>query len=230
MTRAWQVVDRVDGPDGRLELRRRGDRDFLIALDGRVLMNAAASRSEEALGRVAAESTAGSESPRLLIGGLGMGFTLRAALDALPNDARVLVAEIEPAVVRWCEGPLAPLTNTALADPRVEVAITDVAEPIRASRGRFHALALDLYAGVRPPKPGVPDPHYGDEALGALRRALRADGAFARWCEQADPAFERRLARAGFSFECRRAGRGGRRHCVYLARPKPRGARGPGLG
>jgi spermidine synthase len=158
-----------------------------------------------------------------------MGFTLRAALDALPNDARVLVAEIEPAVVRWCEGPLAPLTNAALTDPRVEVAITDVAEPIRASQGRFHALALDLYEGVRLPKPGAPDSHYGDEALRALRRALCAGGAFARWCEQADPAFERRLARAGFSFECRRAGRGGRRHCVYLARLKPRGARGPEL-
>jgi spermidine synthase len=219
MTRAWELVDRIEGRDGSLELRRRGDRDFLIAIDGRVLMNAMASRSEEALGRTAA-TAAGSEAPELLIGGLGMGFTLRAALDVLPHDARILVAEIEPAVVRWCEGPLAALTQSALADPRVEVVIADVAEPIRNSQGRFHAIALDLYEGVRLPKPGVPDPHYGDEALCAVRRALRPNGSFARWCEQSDPAFERRLARAGFDFERRRAGRGGRRHCVYLARPK----------
>jgi len=192
-----------------------------------VLMNASASRSEEELGRAAAASTIDFQSPQLLIGGLGMGFTLRAALDVLPNDARVLVAEIEPAVVRWCEGPLAQLTDNAVADARVEVVIADVAEPIRDSPGRFHAIALDLYEGVRPPKPGEPDPHYGDDALRGLRRALRADGVFARWCEQADPAFERRLARASFDVECRRAGRGGRRHCIYLARPKARDGRGP---
>lgn len=221
MTRAWQRVDRVEGPDGCLELRRRGDCDYLIALDGRVLMHSMASRSEETLGRAVAESIAGCTAPQLLIGGLGMGFTLRAALDVLPHDARILVAEIEPAVVRWCEGPLAVLNHTALADPRVEVEIADVAEPIRNSDGRFHAIALDLYEGVRLPKPGVPDPHYGDTALRVLRRALRPNGTFARWCEQADPAFERRLARSGFGFERRRAGRGGRRHCVYLARPKP---------
>jgi len=221
VTRAWEVVDRVDGPDGCLELRRRGDRDFLIALDGRVLMNAMASRSEEELGRATAASTAGSEAPQLLIGGLGMGFTLRAALDVLPRDARVLVAEIEPAVIRWCEGPLAALSQAALADPRVEVALTDVVEPICNSQGRFHAVALDLYEGVRLPKPGATDPYYGVPALRALRRALRPDGTFGRWCEQPDLAFERRLARAGFDFERSRAGRGGRKHCVYLARAKP---------
>jgi spermidine synthase len=223
VTRAWELVDRVIGPDGCLELRRRADRDYLITLDGRVLMNATASRSEEALGRAAAESTAGSESPQLLMGGLGMGFTLRAALDVLPNDARVVVAEIEPAVVRWCEGPLAALNRSALADPRVEVAVTDVADLIGESDGRFHAIALDLYEGVRLPKPGATDPHYGDDALRALRRALRADGVFARWCEQSDPAFERRLARAGFGFERLKVGRGGRRHSVYVARSRAQG-------
>ncbi len=227
VTRAWQVVERIDGPDGCLELRRRGDRDFLIALDRRVLMNAMASRSEKALGRAAAESTAGSKSPQVLIGGLGMGFTLRAALDVLPNDARVFVAEIEPAVVRWCEGPLAALTQAAVADPRVEVAITDVAETIRHSDGRFDVIALDLYEGVRLPKRGTQDPYYGDEALRVMCRALRVGGSFARWCEQADSRFERRLARAGFEFERRSAGRGGRKHAVYLARLKSRRERQP---
>jgi spermidine synthase len=218
VTGAWKVVDRVDGPAGCLELRCRADRDYLITLDGRVLMNGTASRSEQALGRAAAESTAGSESPQLLVGGLGMGFTLRAALDALPSDARVVVAEIDPAVVRWCEGPLAELNRSVLDDPRVEVTIADVAKPIGDSDGRFHAIALDLYEGVRLPKPGAPDPYYGDDALRALRRALRVGGVFARWCEQSDPAFERRLARAGFAFERANVGRGGRRHSVYVAR------------
>jgi len=222
VTRAWEVVDRVDGPDGCLELRRRGDRDFLIALDGRVLMNAMASRSEEALGRAAAESVAGSSAPQLLIGGLGMGFTLRAALDVLPPEARVLVVEIEPAVLRWCQGPLARLTNAALADPRVEITVADVADTIRTSQDRFDAVALDLYEGVRLPKRGAPDPFFGNAALRALRRALRVGGVFARWCEQADEPFERRLARGGFDFERRRVGRGGRRHCVYLVRPLAR--------
>jgi len=226
VTRAWAVVERVDGPDGCLELRRRGERDYLIALDGRVLMNAAASRSEQELGRIAAEAIAGETAPRMLIAGLGMGFTLRAALDALPSDAQVEVAEVEPAVVAWCRGPIADLNGRALADPRVELQVVDVAERIRASEAAFDAVALDLYEGVRLPGPGEPDPHYGPQALRSLRRSLREGGVFARWCEQPDPAFERRLTRAGFAFERRRAGgRGGRRHCVYLARSNSREAR-----
>src|SRR4051812_2756189 len=124
MTRAWQTIASVATPEGALELRRRGDDDFLIVVAGRVLMTSAARRSEEELARLAC-ARLGAPAPRVLVGGLGMGFTLRDALDVLPAGARVLVAELNADVVEWCRGPLAAITNDALADARVTVAIDD---------------------------------------------------------------------------------------------------------
>ena len=156
MTRPWQVLERVTTPAGLLELRQRGERDFLLVLAGRVLMNSVAHRSEVALAQLAAAAIAERDPPRLLIGGLGMGYTLRAALDALPSTARVTVAELEPAVVRWCRGPLAGLTDRAVDDPRVTLEVADVAEVIAAASrrtrqgsARFDAVALDLLEGPR---------------------------------------------------------------------------------
>lgn len=213
------MIDSLQTPDGVLELRQRGPGDFHLCLDGRILMNSRASRSEEALGRWVAEAVAREPAPRLLIAGLGMGLTLRAALDALPSDAAVLVAEIEARVVTWCEGPLREICGDALADPRVCLEAGDVAEVIRGAAARFDAIALDLYEGVRI-APGDPDadPFYGRAALERAHRALRPRGVLARWCEQPDPGFEERLRRAGFAVEQRRAGRGGRRHTIYCAR------------
>ncbi len=119
MTRPWKTLDSVDTEEGRLELRQRGSREFLITLAGRVLMNSATSRSEVALAQVACAEIAGRSAPRLLIGGLGMGCTLRAALDAMPAEARLLVVELNEAVLRWCRGPLAALTDRAAEDERV---------------------------------------------------------------------------------------------------------------
>ena len=219
MTRPWNVIDSLPTDAGVIELRQRGPRDFHLCLGGRILMNSRASRSEEALGRWVAEATSAALQPCLLIAGLGMGLTLRAALDALPDDASVLVAEIEPRVVDWCEGPLREICSDALSDPRVCVEISDVTDVIRNSEARFDGIALDLYEGVRT-LPGDPadDPYYGSAALGRARRALRKRGVFARWCEQPDPGFEQRLATTGFTVEQRRAGRGGRRHALYCAR------------
>lgn len=213
------MIDTWRTGDGNFELRERGPGDFHLCLDGRILMNSRASRSEEALGRWVAESVSEQPAPSLLIAGLGMGLTLRAALEGLPDGARVLVGEIEPRVVAWCRGPLRDLCGDALTDARVSLEERDVAEIIRDSRDRFDAIALDLYEGVRI-LPGDPaeDPFYGDVALERAHRALRARGFFARWCEQEDPGFEKRLARSGFRLERRRAGRGGRRHTVYRAR------------
>src|SRR5438552_626020 len=134
MTRPWQIIASVPTREGALELRRRGDEagpaDFLIVIAGRVLMTSAARRSEEELAERACKSLPHARAPRVLIGGLGMGFTLRAALDALPAGARVTVAELHADVVAWCRGPLAPATNDALADPRVSVTVGDVARTI----------------------------------------------------------------------------------------------------
>jgi len=221
VTRAWQTLDALHTEAGQLELRRRGADEFLILLEGRVLMNSAASRSEVALARIACAEIAGRAAPRVLIGGLGMGCTLRAALDALPAAACVVVAELHAAVLRWCQGPLAGLTQHAVDDPRVELRTGDVASAIREAAApgaiRLDAVLLDLYEGPHPASQPRDHPHYGAAALARTRAALRPDGILAIWSEDPDPAFERDLGRAGFAVRRERPGRGGRRHVVYVA-------------
>jgi spermidine synthase len=223
VARAWETLETVDTAAGALSLRRRGERDFLIALDARVLMTSAAHRSEDRLGEAACAGLDRLAAPRVLIGGLGMGYTLRAALDALPAGARVVVAELEPTVVRWCRSWLAPLTRAAASDPRVELRVADVAHVIEAAAGQgaFHAIALDLFEGPRGDGAETRHPIYGDGALAAAARALLPGGALAVWSEAEAPGFERRLSAAGFSVERVRAGRGGRRHVVYVASLRP---------
>jgi spermidine synthase len=146
-----------------------------------------------------------------------MGFTLRAALDALPPAARVIVAELTPAVVDWCRGPLAPLTNGALADERVSVEVADVAKVIAAAPpGSYDAILLDLYDGPYATRRQPRDPLYGPDALGRTHAALARGGVFAVWSEELDAPFARRLSAAGFAVEELRVGRGGRSHVVYL--------------
>jgi len=138
----WQTIQSADTPDGVLELRKRGDRDFLILINNRVLMNSSASRSEIVLGEAACGKVASRPRPRVLIGGLGMGLTLRAALDSLPASAQVVVAELNPVIVAWCRGPLAGLTSRAVDDPRVLAEIKDVSALIAASAEKpFDALS-----------------------------------------------------------------------------------------
>lgn len=222
MTRPWQTLDAVETEEGRLELRQRAESDFVITVGGRVLMNSVAHRSEEAVAEIACERIAGRPRPRMLIGGLGMGYTLRAALDHLPRGARVVVAEINPVIVRWCRGPLAGLTDRAVADPRVKVEVRDAAELIAEAgrereERRFDAIILDLYEGPREATQARDDPFYGPEALRRTREALAPGGVFAVWSEDHDAAFEKRLRQAGFRVERRRPGRGGPRHVVYVA-------------
>lgn len=218
VARPWQILETAPSAAGPLELRRRDDGDYLITVSGRVLMNSRNARSEAWLGGLA-EGIARRPSPRVLVGGLGMGCTLRAALDALPDDATVHVVELEPAVVEWCRGPLAPLTDAAVLDPRVSVEIGDVAAAISrsaASRSRFDAILLDLFEG--PDEKGQRDVAiFGRRGLAHTRGALSAGGLYAVWSERPGPAFEKRLVRAGFRFECRRPGKGGLRHAVYVA-------------
>ena len=218
MTRPWHIVDSIDTEEGLLDLRQRGETDFLITIDGRVLMNASANISEIALAQLACAPLTHAKKPRVLVGGLGMGFTLKAALDALPADAEVVVAELNPIVVTWCRGPMARLTDGAVDDPRVTVVISDVAAVIRSAalKGagrRFDAIILDLYEG---PYKGW-EHLYGDAALEISRAALTANGVLAVWSEDPDAAFEKRLKVARFSVNRQRPGRGGR-HVVYIAR------------
>jgi spermidine synthase len=154
-----------------------------------------------------------------------MAFTLRAALDALPATAHVVVAELHSEVIRWCRGPLAPLTGGAVDDRRVEFVVGDVAHEIAvAPRHRYDAILLDLYEGPHAATQRPDDPFYGAVALGRARRALRDGGLLAIWSEEADAPFERRLAAAGFTVGKHREGRGGRAHTVYIGTISPRPA------
>ncbi len=222
----WQTIERVETPEGRLELRQRGERDFLITVGGRVLMTSAAHRSEDDLARLASAAMLRRPRPRVLIGGLGMGYTLRAALDELPPAAEVTVVDLNPAVVAWCRGPLAPLTEHAVADRRVRIEIGDVAGAIAgARRGDYDAILLDLYEGPRALPPRAADPLYGAPAIASAWSALRAGGVLAVWAEEPDRAYPERLRDAGFTVEVHQCGgRGGRAHIVYVGiRPEKSG-------
>ena len=220
MAQPWQTIDSIITKDGILELRQRGERDFLITVGGLVLMNSSAHRSEKALGTMACSHLKNHPVPRVLVAGLGMGYTLRAVLDELPATARVVVGELNPVVLTWCQGPLAELTSGAAADPRVTVAIADVAHLIRsaASGGeRYDAVVLDLYTGPHARSHKRDDPLYGSRAIEQTRAALNPGGVFAVWGENYDAGFVERLRSAGFTVATDRPGRGGLRHVVYLA-------------
>jgi len=222
MAQAWKIVESVATRDGILELRQRGERDFLITVGAQVLMNSSAHRSEVALGRLACRHLEHRASPRVLVGGLGMGYTLKAVLDTLPGTARVVVAELNPVVPEWCRGPLAALTDCAVADPRVTIEITDVADLIRRTAGGdpvhgFDAVVLDLYTGPDTNSHKRDDPLYGSTAIAVTRAALKPNGVFAVWGENYDAGFYKRLVAAGFSVASERPGRGGLRHVVYVA-------------
>ena len=225
MAKPWIVVDSVETGDGRLELRQRGERDFLITLGGLVLMNSVANRSEIVLGQRGCSHLHRHAAARVLVGGLGMGCTLRAVLDTLPADAVVVVAELNPVVLDWCCGPLAGLTGGAVHDSRVHVEITDVAESVRiaaASPGKFDAIIFDLYRGPHFRSDAMHDPLYGSLAIARVRQALKPGGVFAVWGESYDAGFVRRLEAGGYIVTTERPGRGGLRHVVFLAQLPPR--------
>ena len=222
MSRAWQTLDQRDTADGTLELRRRDALDLLICIDGRILMNSRASRSEEELGRRACEGLG--NGARVLVGGLGMGLTLRAVLDALPEASEVTVAELNPIVAEWCRGPLSAVSGDALSDPRVSLRIGDVADCIRDAVTRnasYDAIILDLFEGPHARSDAERDPFYGRQALLRSWRALTPGGVFAVWAEAPDAGFEARLRAQGFRLESHRPGRGGLRHWIALAHRPP---------
>jgi spermidine synthase len=219
MTRPWRTLATITTDEGPLELRQRGEDDFLIVIAGRVLMTSAARRSEEALATLACAALGEVAAPRVMIGGLGMGYTLRAALDALPPAAQVVVAEINPDIVTWCRGPLAQLTGSAVLDNRVRVEIGDVATSIRtAAPSSCDAILLDLYEGPNPATQREADPHYGPDALARCHAALSPRGVLGVWSEETDETFARRMSAARFAVETHRSGKGGRTHVVYLGR------------
>jgi spermidine synthase len=217
----WVQLDSAKIPGGSEELRlkRRGS-EFSIMLGANELMNSRLSGSEEALARLSSAKIRDRRQPRMLIGGLGMGFTLRAALAELPPDAAVLVAELVPAVIAWARGPMTELLAGCLDDPRVEVREADVADLIGASRGAYDAILLDVDNGPDGLSRSANDRLYGMPGLSAARTALKPGGVLAVWSAHPDRGFTARLRQSGFEVEevhTRARGKRGARHVIWLA-------------
>ncbi len=217
----WNLLDTAQIPGGgELRLMRRGA-EFSIRLGQNELMNSRLSGSEQALATLTCERLRGCAGPRLLIGGLGMGFTLRAALSALGADARITVAELVPEVVAWARGPMAEVFAGCLDDPRVSVREQDVGLVIRDGRAAFDAILLDVDNGPEGLSREANDALYDARGLASAHRALRPGGVLAVWSSGPDPRFTQRLRRAGFDVDeinTRANGkRGGARHVIWMA-------------
>ncbi len=196
-----ELLGTAEVPGGPpLRLFRRGG-DFMIVLDRNELMSSRMSGSEVALGTMTCARLHDRAAPRLLIGGYGMGFTLRAVLGRLGADARVVVAELVPGILEWARGPMAALTDGCLDDPRVEVVLGDVGGAIADGGGRYDAIMLDVDNGPDGLTREANDGLYTARGLAAARAALCPGGILAVWSAGADAAFTRRLGQAGFAVD-----------------------------
>jgi len=217
-----QLIDSAPVPGGdELRLFQRGD-EYIIALGGNELMNSRMSGSEEALATMSCARLRDPGSAKMLIGGYGMGFTLRAALAVLGPQARVIVAELVPDIIDWARGPMATLAAGCLDDPRVEIVIADVAATIAAPAAAFDAILLDVDNGpdglTRPDNDRI----YAPAGLAKAKAALKPGGVLAIWSAAPDASFTRRLTAAGFAVEqvsvrARSNGKGAR-HVIWFAR------------
>jgi spermidine synthase len=225
----WLQIDKVQVPGAEVELRlmRRG-RDFSMMLGQNELMNSRLSGSEEALATLSCKRIEGVKRPHLLIGGLGMGFTLRAALAVLERDARITVAELVPAVIAWARGPMAELFGDSLSDKRASIQQGDVLDVIRSSPSAFDAVLLDVDNGPEALIRKANDALYDTKGLQAIGRALRPGGVLAVWSSGPSLAFSKRIRGAGF--EVNEVGvrattkRSGAHHVIWFA-TKPKGVK-----
>ncbi len=223
----WQLLGRaaVPGNAAPLTLHERGG-EFVIRIGATALMSSMAHGSEEALAELACARIAGCEDARVLVGGLGMGFTLAAALRHLGPRAHVVVAELISAVVEWNRGPLAHLAGRPLDDARVSVSDGDVGECIRGGRAAFDAILLDVDDGPNGLTRAANDTLYSAAGVRAALAALREGGVLGVWSVAPDAAFTRRLERAGFAVEesiVRARRTKGGRHTLWLAKRPHRG-------
>ena len=213
-----ELIATAQVPGGEeLRLYRR-DGDFTISLGGNELMSSRVSGSEEALALMTIERLRAGASSHLLIGGYGMGFTLRAAMAALGPHARFTVAELVPEIIEWARGAMASLTAGCLDDPRVELVAGDVAEEI--GTGRFDAILLDVDNGPDGLTSAGNDHIYALPGLARARLALKPGGILAIWSAAPDASFSRRLRHAGFKVEevqVRARGNKGARHVIWFA-------------
>ena len=217
----WTTLDRAPTPDGKTISLHEHDGSYAIRVDGVPLMSTRQHTSEEKLAELACAHVRGMRRARVLIGGLGFGFTLRAALRAVGADATVVVAEMLGAVIAWNRNPAFPLASDALADPRVTVVQQDVVDAIREAREGFDSIILDVDNGPAALSTGGNGRLYGSAGLKNAHAALRGAGCLAIWSVAPDAAFQKLMARSGFTVETRRSrshGSSGRWHTLWLGR------------
>ena len=221
----WEVIARTPVPNSRdeMELVRRGE-EWIIRVDGQPLMSSRVHGSEDALAEMAFERMPDTANPRVLIGGLGMGFTAAAALRLAPPAARIEVAELVPAVVEWNRGPLGEVAGRPLNDERLVVHEGDVIEKIRGASGSWDAILLDVDNGPDGLTRESNGWLYEEKGLRALLTAMSPHGVLAVWSANDDRSFTQRLTRCGYQVEVipvrGRAGNKGSRHTVWLAIPR----------
>lgn len=199
------------------------DGDYMIMLGGNELMSSRVRSSEEALAAMTCERLANAANAHLLIGGYGMGFTLRAALAALGENARVTVAELVPEIITWALGPMAALTSGCLDDPRVRVVAGDVGASIAGATKAYDAILLDVDNGPDGLVRAENDQLYSTHGLATAKAALKPGGVLAIWSAAPDAAFTRRLKHAGFDVEeaiARARGGKGARHVIWFAKAR----------
>src|SRR5688572_20209943 len=221
-----ELLGETRTPDGTdMKLTRRGN-EYIILANGKSLMSSRMHGSEEALAQFACRRARTLEQPRVLVGGLGMGFTLRATLDLLPRDAEVVVAELVPTVVEWNRDILGSLAEHPLKDRRVRVDVRDVAMTLRSAVSQFDAVLLDVDNGPTAFTAETNSGVYDDRGLAAAREALKTGGVLAVWSARDDRKFEQRLRYNGFRVEVKhvrsRLKKGGVRHVIFLGH-KPEG-------
>lgn len=218
----WKVLDtaKVPGGDQELRLKQRGT-EFVITLGDNQLMSNRLSATEQALATIACDGLRAAKQPRILIGGLGMGFTLRAALKILGPQARIAVAELVPAVVKWARGPMAEIFAGSLDDPRVTIHEKDVGELIRTGKQAYDAILLDVDNGPEGLSREANDALYDEKGLQAAYTALRPGGVLAIWSSAPHPEFNARLRKTKFAVKeipIRAKGpRGGAQHLMWTA-------------
>jgi spermidine synthase len=217
----WSLIDTAQVPGGgKLRLMRRGA-EFSIKAGRDELMNSRLSATEQALATIGCEKIKACARPRVLIGGLGMGFTLRAALQVLGKQAEIIVAELVPAVVTWARGPMAEVFGDSMTDPRVRIREADVGALIKSDRSAYDAILLDVDNGPEGLTRKANDGLYDLKGLRTAYAALRPEGVLAVWSSAPDPKFTARLRKTGFDVKeipLRAKGpRGGARHFIWTA-------------
>ncbi len=222
------LIDTAKIPGGG-ELRlferiHKNGSEFSIMLGSNELMNSRMSGSEEALATLAHEAISTRKNPRILIGGLGMGFTLRAAMAAFGSDAKVMVSELVPEVMQWARGSMAELFGDCLENNQVTLKITDVYELMEQADQSFDAILLDTDNGPDGITLSANDRLYSEAGLGKALGALQAGGVLAIWSSKSDQKFARRLQNSGFQVEehrvrARSSGKGAH-HIIWLAKKR----------